>query len=164
MRFFSIHTRPGQSPAGAAAAMAVDAAAVKVVPSGFSWLAALFTPLWLLWHRLWWGLAGYVGLMLALALVYSWVDIADPADLLIGLAMAFLFGASAAELRRWHLARAGWPLVAIVAARNAQEAMLLHARQAMPAATAYTPGESAGLPPRAAHGAAGGLSALPKLV
>ena len=154
MRFFSIHMRPGQSPAGAAAA-------VKVVPSGFSWLAALFTPLWLLWHRLWWGLAGYVALMLALTLVYTWVDIADPADLLIGLAIAFLFGASAADLRRWHLARAGWPLVAIVAARNAQEAMLLHARQAMPAAIAY---ESAGMPARPAHGAAGGLSALPKLV
>ena len=30
------------------------------IKDGFSWFAALFAPLWLLVHRLWWPLLGYV--------------------------------------------------------------------------------------------------------
>ena len=30
------------------------------VKDGFSWMAALFAPLWMLVHRLWWALLGYV--------------------------------------------------------------------------------------------------------
>ncbi|WP_374631299.1 DUF2628 domain-containing protein [Ferrovibrio sp.] len=184
MRFFSIHMRPGQSPVGAAAAMQ-DRTFMQIVPSGFSWIAALFTPVWLIWHRQWWGLAGYVGLMLALGVVYAVLDIADPADWLIGIALAFLFGASAAELRRWTLDRNGWQMRAVVAARDAAEAHLLYTREiavrqaaslgdrmsddlgVLPhQSPARAPGQSSGQSPARApgRGLAGEISALPRLV
>lgn len=172
MRFFSIHTRPGRGPDGAGSLLLPPE--TRVIASGFSWAAALFTPIWLIWHRLWWGLAGYVGLMLALGLLYAWVDIADPADLLVGIAMAFLFGASAAELRRWSLARQGWRLAAMVAARNGAEAALLYARQASADAVSHAASLSDRMsdgvsvlprrPSDAAAGPSGGPSALPRLV
>lgn len=161
MQFFSIHTRPGQSPAGGGYSVSPDA--VATVPSGFSWAAALLTPIWLIWHRQWWGLAGYLGLMVVLGLIYAVLDIADPADWLIGIAMAFLFGASAADLRRWTLGRNGWRLTAIVAARDALEAELLFARQAqiLAAPKPDTP-RRAPVSPQALSG--GEISALPRLV
>lgn len=120
MRFFTVHERP------AAIAGGDD---ILLVGSGFSWAAALLTPLWLLWHRQWLGLGGYLLLMLPLGVALEWIEIADPADLAIGAALAFLFGASAADLRRWTLRRNGWRLVAVVAGRDALEAELRYRRE-----------------------------------
>lgn len=148
MRFFTVHERP------AAIAGGDD---IRLVGSGFSWAAALLTPLWLLWHRQWLGLGGYLLLMLPLGLVLEWIEIADPADLAIGAALAFLFGASAADLRRWTLRRQGWRLVAVVAGRDALEAELRYRREnpvqpartvmAQAAMTATPPGASLPGPP-----------------
>ncbi len=120
MRFFTVHERP------AAIAGGDD---IRLVGSGFSWAAALLTPLWLLWHRQWLGLGGYLLLMLPLGVALEWIEIADPADLAIGAALAFLFGASAADLRRWTLQHKGWRLVAVVAGRDALEAELRFRRE-----------------------------------
>ena len=55
MRTYTIHERP-DPPADR-----VDRAESLVfVKDGFSWVAALFAPLWLLVHRLWWPLLGYI--------------------------------------------------------------------------------------------------------
>jgi len=116
MRFFTVHERPGAKIAGGDD--------IVLICSGFSWSAALFTPIWLIWYRLWLGLALYLLLMLPLGLLLEMIDIADPADLLIGAAIAFLFGCSGADFRRWTLARRGWRLAAVVAAGDAWEAEL----------------------------------------
>lgn len=120
MRFFTVHERP------AAIAGGDD---IVLVGSGFSWAAALLTPLWLLWHRQWLGLLGYLLLMLPLGVALEWIAIADPADFAIGAALAFLFGASAADLRRWTLQRNGWRLMAVVAGRDVLEAELRYRRE-----------------------------------
>ena len=55
MRTYTIHERPDP------AADRVDRAEGLVfIKDGFSWAAALFAPLWLIVHRLWWPLLGYV--------------------------------------------------------------------------------------------------------
>jgi hypothetical protein len=78
------------------------------VKDAFSWPAALFTPAWLLVHRLWWPLLAYLvaaGLLTEagslLALQQAWITFA-----LAGLSL--LVGLEAAPLRMWSLARRGW--------------------------------------------------------
>ncbi len=161
MRFFTVHERP------AAAAGGED---VVLVGSGFSWAAALLTPLWLLWHRQWLGLIGYLGLMLPLGFGLELIGIADPADLVIGAALSFLFGASAADLRRWTLRRNGWAEIAVVAGRDVLEAELRYrseARHAMPGTRVpVSPaGPPLAAPPLAAPPLAGAsFDPLPRLV
>ena len=98
MRFFTVHERPG------------NGGDVIAVGSGFSWAAALVPVLWLLWHRLWLGLAGYVLFSILLGVVADLAQLADPATALIALAVGFLIGCMAADFRRWTLARRGWRL------------------------------------------------------
>jgi hypothetical protein len=55
MRTFTVHEAP-DPPADR-----IDrAAGLAFVRDGFSWSAALFTPIWLLAYRLWWPLLGYL--------------------------------------------------------------------------------------------------------
>jgi hypothetical protein len=91
------------------------------VRDGFSWGAALFTPIWLLAHRLWWPFVAYaaVEVLIALlgqsALVHSgWITLA-------GLSLGLVVGFEADTLRRWQLARRGWTTIGAVSGRNAED-------------------------------------------
>ncbi|MFC3675602.1 DUF2628 domain-containing protein [Ferrovibrio xuzhouensis] len=151
MRFFTLHERPG------------NGGDVIAVASGFSWAAALVPLLWLLWHRLWLGLAGYVVFSVALGLVTEFGGIADPAAALIALAVGFLIGCMAADFRRWTLARRGWRLAGVVLAGSAAEAEArwLHAPENRRAATARPAGAQ---PSPAAARPGPADSAFPRLV
>ena len=84
------------------------------VRDGFYVWAFVLAPLWLLVHRLWLALVGYLvlsflfALMLVLLGVSAWVQL--PASLLI----ALLVGFEAATLWRWTLARRGWTTLGFV--------------------------------------------------
>jgi hypothetical protein len=89
------------------------------VKDGFSWMAALFTPIWLIVHRLWWPLLGYailtgVVLRLGASLDSDWAGLAS-------LALHLLIGLEADTLRRWQLDRRGWRTVGSVSGRTAAE-------------------------------------------
>ena len=91
------------------------------VKDGFSWIAALFSPIWLLVHRLWWPLLGYVVLSGLLELV-RWSAIVDPGwVMLAGIALHLLIGFEADTLRRSALDRRGWQILGSVSGRNAAE-------------------------------------------
>jgi len=152
MRFYTVHHRPGQDPA---------AADITMVPSGFSWMAAMIAPGWLLWHRLWLGLGLYLAVAIALSLLLDGIAIGDAADLVIGAALAFLIGASAAEFRRWTLMRRGLPLQAVVAAANSQDAEL---RYRLSAAAPAPRAAAASMPLPSAGTAAAGFTVFPRLV
>ena len=47
------------------------------IKDGFAWFAALFAPLWLLMHRLWWALLGYVVLAAVLQLAQKFGLLAE---------------------------------------------------------------------------------------
>ena len=64
------------------------------IKDGFSWAAALFAPIWLIAHRLWWPLLGFV--------------------VLSG-------GFEADTLRRWALERRGWRMLGTVTGKTAAE-------------------------------------------
>jgi hypothetical protein len=94
------------------------AEALAFVKDGFGWGAALFAPVWLIVHRLWWPLVGYVvasGLLeagrMALPAAGDWITLA-------GIALHLVIGFEAGALRRWALGRRGWRTVAVVSGRT----------------------------------------------
>lgn len=155
MRFFTLHERPADGGSD-----------VIAVASGFSWIAAFVPMIWLLWHRLWLGLALYLlfGLLLGAALDFG--GIAEPAALVIGLAVSFLIGAMAADFRRWTYQRRGWRMLGVVMARNVDEAearymhSVMHAVQgAAPAAQSWSSFRAPAVPPKRS-----GPDVFPRLV
>jgi hypothetical protein len=91
------------------------------VKDGFSWMAALFAPLWILMHRLWWALLGYV---LAVAALHSLQFLGGFSESTTGLmtfALNLLVGFEADTLRRWALDRKGWHMLGSVSGRTVDE-------------------------------------------
>ena len=97
------------------------AASLVFVKDGFSWLAALFTPFWLLANRLWWPFLAYVVLSGFLELV-RWAVALDAGWITMAvISVHLLIGLEADALRRWGLERGGWRTLGSVSGRNAAE-------------------------------------------
>ena len=91
------------------------------VKEGFTWSAAIFTPLWMIVNRLWWPLVGYIiavgtleGIRLLEVVPATWPS-------LVSLALHILVGFEADTLRRWSLDRRGWTMQGSVSGKNAAE-------------------------------------------
>jgi hypothetical protein len=114
MRTYTVHEPPN------APSDRIDRAErLAFVKDGFSWTAAVFTPIWLIVHRLWWPLLGYIllfGLCAWLGSLFAsgWSSLAT-------LALHLLIGLEAGTLRRWGLQRRGWRTVGSVTGRTADE-------------------------------------------
>jgi hypothetical protein len=116
MPTYTVHEPP------APAADRVDRAESLVfVKDGFSWLAALFAPLWLIVNRLWWPLLGYVLISAAFQLMTHVAGFDQRWMGLAGLALNLLVGFEADTLRRWGLERRGWRTVGMVTGKSASE-------------------------------------------
>jgi hypothetical protein len=92
------------------------------VRDGFSWTAFMFGPVWMLWHRLWLVLIGYVGVIVVLALALRLIGVDDGVHAWAAFLIALLVGLEAASLRRWTLARRGWHDLGIVVADDLEAA------------------------------------------
>jgi len=137
MRTYTIHERPDP------AADRIDRAEGLVfVKDGFSWSAALFAPLWLLAHRLWWPLLGYVVLSGLFELV-RWSAVVDAGWVtLAAIALHVLIGFEADTLRRWALDRKNWRTLGSVSGRNAAECERRFFEQWLPGQPAIAPASS----------------------
>jgi hypothetical protein len=124
MRIWTVHLPRGPATAARASRRA-SARAPILVREGFAWGAFLFALPWLLLHRLWIEAVAYVGVVLLLA-----AFLPEVAALPVALALHFLLGAHAQDLRRAALARRGRPAAHVVAAaeQDAALARLLDAR------------------------------------
>jgi hypothetical protein len=116
MRFWTVHLRPDAAPV--------------LVPEAFSIGALLFGPFWLLVHRAWVA-AVLAGVVLLLAPLLLPPSLAVPLDAILMLAI----GLHGRDLHRWALARRGFLLAHVVAARTDAEAWarLLALRPDLPA-------------------------------
>jgi len=86
------------------------------VRDGFYFWAFLLTPLWLLWHRLWLCLIGYVVLVFGLEFGVRLATGSEGAAMAAGILLSLLVGLEGATLRRWTLLRRKWREVAHVVA------------------------------------------------
>ena len=114
MLTYTVHEPPDAAPD-----RIVRAERLVFVKDGFSWAAALFTPIWLIVHRLWWPLLGYI----LLSALGGWLGslFASGWSTLATLALHLLIGLEADTLRRWGLERRGWRTVGSVTGRSADE-------------------------------------------
>lgn len=84
------------------------------VREGFSWIAALLGPIWMLFHRMWLALFLYVVLMLVLSAVLLAAEASQPWLTLATVAVHLSIGFEAGSLRRWKLERRGWRMLGAV--------------------------------------------------
>lgn len=91
------------------------------VKDGFSWLALLFGPFWLLWHRMWVVVLGYAVVLVGIPALVERLAGDDVAGI-VGFGLAVWFAFEARALRRWSLARRGYTLMAVVEGRRFRNA------------------------------------------
>jgi hypothetical protein len=94
----------------------VDPVRFAFVRDGFYWSAFFFAVLWMLWHRLWLVLLGYVVAAGAIVVAMTALGASTAAKVTIGLLLALLVGIEASSLRRWTLSRRGWTQLGVVVA------------------------------------------------
>jgi hypothetical protein len=92
------------------------------VRDGFHFWAALLGPVWLIWHRLWLALAGWVVAVLVLELAIARLGAGSAAIWFADLIVALLMGFEAASLERWTLSRRNWRQLDIVVADDEEQA------------------------------------------
>ena len=92
------------------------------VRDGFSFWAFLFGPLWMLRHRLWLVLIGWIALMVAIQFGMSSLGASRGTILAVDVLIALLMGLEAASLQRWTLSRRKWRQLDIVVADDTEAA------------------------------------------
>jgi hypothetical protein len=95
---------------------------IVFVRDGFSFWAFLWAPLWMLWHRMWLVLAGYVVVVAALETPLLAGGRSPAAASVVGLLISLLIGLEASTLRRFTLRRRGWRSVGIVSGDDVEDA------------------------------------------
>jgi hypothetical protein len=84
------------------------------VRDGFSLWAFLLGPLWMLRHRMWLALIGYIALMAALQFGLHRLELPGEVGPVIAVLVALLVGVEAGTLRRFTLSRRGWNNVGLI--------------------------------------------------
>ena len=82
----------------------------------------LFGPFWLLWHRLWLVLLGYLVVVAALGATLSLLGASGNVRVLVFLLLAMLMGLEAATLSRWSYSWGKWRLIDFVVADDEEAA------------------------------------------
>ena len=86
------------------------------VRDGFHVWAMIFGPLWLLWHRLWLALIGWVILFAAFQAGLANLGVGRSSIFFADIVVAMLMGLEASSLRRWTLSRGKWRQLDVVIA------------------------------------------------
>lgn len=94
---------------------------ITFVKEGFAWWAFLTPVLWLIYHRMWLVLLGFVGVVVAVNLIVELLSLGDTAAALASLALGLLLALEANELRRWTLRRRGFEELGLVTGKRRDE-------------------------------------------
>lgn len=92
------------------------------VRDGFYFWAFVLAPLWLLVHRLWLALAGYLILNVVFGAGLYLIGAPSSVKFLAGFLIALLAGFEAATLWRWTLAGRGWKTLGFIVGEDAEMA------------------------------------------
>jgi hypothetical protein len=116
MPVYTVHAPVGSdASAGAAERFAF-------VRDGFHVWAALLSPVWLAWHRLWLALIGWIVVAVVLEVGLARLGAGTAAILAVDVLIALLMGFEAASLQRWTLSRRNWRQLDVVVADDAESA------------------------------------------
>jgi hypothetical protein len=99
-----------------------DAERLVFVRDGFSFWAFLIAPVWMLWHRMWLVLLGYIVVFVGLDAALAALGASGGAISAIGLLVALLVGLEASTLRRVSLWRRGFRNIGIVSGADREDA------------------------------------------
>ena len=114
MSIYTVHMRPSsQEP---------DPDRFVFIRDGFSFWAFLLPPIWMLRHRLWLVLVGYMCVAISLAALLYFLGASFAISAAAGLLLSLLVGIEAATLRRLTLNRRGWNDLGIVVADDLEAA------------------------------------------
>jgi hypothetical protein len=94
---------------------------LSFVRDGFSWLAFLFPPLWLIWHRLWVEAVVAVAVLMAAAALGS-VEGLSVAGPLLTLLVSIFVGLEGNAMRVAARERRGWDVEAVIDADDEEDA------------------------------------------
>jgi hypothetical protein len=92
------------------------------VRDGFHFWAMAASVLWLLWHRLWLALIGWIVVTVAVAVGLSALGVGAGTILFADCLIAVLMGFEASSLQRWTLSRRKWRQLDIVVADDQESA------------------------------------------
>lgn len=142
-------THPGDTPVAAEGR-------VVFVREAFSWLALLFAPLVLAWHRLWLVLAAYVAVSVLLGLAVSFAGAPQAVVQVVMAGFNLLIAFELPALRARKLARLGYEEEGVVIAPKRDVAE----QRFFSAWTPRRPAPPEALAPRPVHGAPVGAAGL----
>ena len=94
----------------------------EFVRDGFSFWAFLFGPFWMLRHRMWLVLLGYVGVTVVLETIFIVLSEGAAARSIANLLLALLVGIESATLRRFTLGRRRWTNLGVIVADDLEAA------------------------------------------
>jgi len=117
MAVYTVHQPPLR-----AADASPDPARFVFVRDGFSLWAFLLAPLWMLWHRMWLVLAGYVVVSVGLGTLVKAFAATATVTVGIGLLISLLVGLEAGTLRRFAMSRRGWKNIGVVSGDDREHA------------------------------------------
>jgi Protein of unknown function (DUF2628) len=92
------------------------------VRDGFHIWAVLLGPVWLIWHRLWLALIGWLAATAAIDFVIARLHAGRGAMFFADVLIALLMGFEGASLQRWTMSRRKWRQLDIVVADNEEAA------------------------------------------
>jgi hypothetical protein len=146
MRVYTVHQPPPKRYEGTP-----DPERFVFVRDGFSFWAFLFGPLWMLRHRMWLILIGYIAAVVAMQLALRQAGASNEMSAFVALLLALLVGVEAGTLRRFTLGRRRFRPLGVIVAEDREAAerrffdswvrgeMLAQAQPVPPAAPAGTP-------------------------
>ena len=127
------------------------------VRDGFSFWAFLLGPLWMLCHRMWLVLIGYLVLVAGMQVGLNRLGVEGAVPAVVGLLVALLVGFEAGTLRRFTLSRRCWTNIGVIVGddREVAERRFFDA---------WVKGASSGPwpPPRTPAAAADGMDLVPQ--
>ncbi|MDX6807520.1 DUF2628 domain-containing protein [Terrihabitans rhizophilus] len=141
MRIWTVH-----EPASATTAIE-RAEKLVLIKDGFSWLAFFFSPLWMLYHRLWLGTLLYVLISAATIAAGLLLPLGSGSEFLLGFVPMLYAGFEGNDLRRRKLERRGYTQIGAVAARSGMEAEVAYFASAPEVASETRPAVPALLKP-----------------
>lgn len=116
---YTIH-EPAEPPAD----LAARADATEFIKEGIAWWALFVPVLWLLYHRMWLELVGFIVVLLLVDLVLALAGFGNAAAGWSTLVLSLILALQANDLRRWRLARRGFRTVGAVTGKDRIECEL----------------------------------------